>query len=242
MTSYVLVHGSFTDGWYWQETAAILERDGHRVQVAELPSTGTDPATLGDLADDVAEVRRLVAGAGEPVVLVGHSSGGVVITELADHPGVAHSVYVAAFWPARGESALDLFGDRPLPDWMVPRQDGTIQITDDVTVAHAALCPELPTHRLTEWAGHHRLSPIGLAATPSTAPARAHPTTYVVLERDRVVPPELQEALAAKADRVERLATSHQPMLADPAGLAAILDRVETAAPGLPTVSSHVRS
>lgn len=79
-----------TDTWsWWGEPAALLEKEGHRVHIARLPSTGTDPAALGGLADDVTEVRRLVDAAGEPVVLVGHSYGGMIVTELADHPAVA---------------------------------------------------------------------------------------------------------------------------------------------------------
>lgn len=226
MTAYVLVHGGCTDGWYWGETAARLEKDGHRVSVAELPSTGTDPSELGGLADDVAHVRRLVDEAAAPVVLVGHSSGGLVLTELADHPGVAHAVYLAAFWPGPGQSLLDLFGDGPLPGWAVLRDDGTVQITDAVEVALPLLCAELPTDRVPEWRRHCLLSPSSYLATPATAPPRNHPVTYVVLERDRAVPPEAQEAMAAQADHVRRTPTSHQVMLADPDGLAELLGQI----------------
>ena len=69
------------------------------------------------------------------VVLVGHSYGGMVITELADHPKVRHSVYLAAFWPQRGQSLLDLLGDAPLPNWIVQRDDGALEITDDFELA-----------------------------------------------------------------------------------------------------------
>ncbi|GAA4843425.1 alpha/beta fold hydrolase [Pseudonocardia benzenivorans] len=111
MTSYVLVHGGFVGGWYWDDVAGLLEKAGHQVDVVEqLPSAGRDPAALGGLAEDVAVVRRHVESAGEPVVLVGHSYAGMLLTELADHPDVAHSVYLAAAWPARGQSMVDLFG------------------------------------------------------------------------------------------------------------------------------------
>lgn len=225
MTSYVLVHGGFTDGWYWGETAARLTGRGHAVQVAELPSTGRDPSALGGLADDVAEVRRLVESAAEPVVLVGHSSGGVILTELADHPGVGHAVYLSAFWPARGQSLGDLMGGA-LPGWIVARDDGTAQITDDVDLARATLCAELAPERVPEWAQHNLLSSTASFGTPVKAPDRTHPVTYVVLERDLAVPPAAQQAMAANADHVERMDTSHQAMLADPDGLAAILTRL----------------
>lgn len=225
MTSYVLVHGGFTDGWYWTETAALLTREGHSVLVAELPSTGHDPSTLGGVADDVAEVRRLVESAGEPVVLVGHSSAGVVLTELADHPGIEYAVYLAAFWPARGQAIGDLLGDG-LPEWLVARDDGTVQITDDVDLARTTLCPELAPERVPEWTQHNLLSSAAAFDTPVKAPDRTHPATYIVLERDRAVPPAAQQAMAANADHVERMDTSHQAMIADPAGLTAILTRL----------------
>jgi pimeloyl-ACP methyl ester carboxylesterase len=87
MTNFVLVHGGLVGGWYWSEVAQRLEKAGHRVEVIEqLPSAGPDPAVLGDLAADVEVVKQAVERVGEPVVLVGHSYGGMVITELADHP------------------------------------------------------------------------------------------------------------------------------------------------------------
>lgn len=225
MTDYVLVHGGFCDGWYWGETTTRLEKQGHRVHIADLPSTGTDPATLGGLADDVAEVRRLVDAADKPAVLVGHSYGGLVITELADHPRVAHTVYVSAFWPTRGESLLDIF---PPAEWMVLSEDrAAVRITDDLAAAHAALCADLDTARVPEWHASLMWSSTSDMATPSTSPTRTHPTTYVVLERDRAISSEAQEAMAAQADHVERLATGHVPQLTDPEGLAAVLNRVQ---------------
>jgi hypothetical protein len=75
----------------------------------------------------------------DPVVLVGHSYSGMVITELADDPRVRHSVYLAAFWPQRGQSVLDLFGDGPLPGRVALRDDGTLAISDDLETLREAL-------------------------------------------------------------------------------------------------------
>ncbi|GEL17768.1 alpha/beta fold hydrolase [Pseudonocardia asaccharolytica] len=225
MTDYVLVHGGFCDGWYWGETATLLEKEGHRVHLADLPSTGRDPAALGGLADDAAAVRRLLDTAGEPVVLVGHSYGGMVLTEVSDHPAIAHTVYVSAFWPARGQSLADLFG--PGSKWLELAPDGAaMKVTDDVEAARQALCADLDPARVPEWHASLMWSSTSAMGTPSTAPARTHPTTYVVLERDNALPPAAQEAMATRADRVERMATSHVPMLVGPQGLAAILIRL----------------
>ena len=96
----------------------------------QLPSAGTDPASLGDLSADASRVRQILDAVNEPVVLVGHSYGGMVTTELADHPKVQHTVYLTALWPERGQSALNLFGD-VLPPTVIRRDDGATQITDD---------------------------------------------------------------------------------------------------------------
>ena len=87
-------------GWVWDDVAERLAKAGHQAYVVDqLPSGGTDPALLGDLSDDADHVRGMLDAMDEPVVLVGHSYGGMVITELADHPKVRHSVYLTAVWP-----------------------------------------------------------------------------------------------------------------------------------------------
>jgi pimeloyl-ACP methyl ester carboxylesterase len=227
MANYVLVHGGFIGGWYWRETAALLEKGGHRVHVVEqMPSAGHDPSSLGDLADDADCVRGVVESAQEPVVLVGHSYGGMVITELADHPLVAHTVYLSAFWPQRGQSIGDMLGDGPLPSWLVPHENGTVTVTDDVAVAREALCADLDFDRAAEEL--RRLQPQSAASfgSPSSAPDRGHPTTYIICEQDNAVPVAAQEQMAALADNVERLPSSHQPMASMPEKLAEVLARV----------------
>ncbi|MET0188199.1 MAG: alpha/beta hydrolase [Pseudonocardia sediminis] len=227
MTTYVLVHGGFVDGWYWDETAALLGQEGHRVLVADLPSTGRDAAALGGLADDTAAVRGLVEAADGPVVLVGHSYGGMVITELGDHPGIARTVYLGAFWPARGQSLLDVFGELPPDGWVVPTEDGSaVHVTDDLEVARAALAGDVEIGRFADLHAGFMLSSTAAMSEPSKAPDRAHPVTYVVLERDEAIPTAAQEAMAVRADRIERMPTSHGPMFSDPAGLAALLSRI----------------
>jgi pimeloyl-ACP methyl ester carboxylesterase len=228
MSNFVLVHGGFVGGWHWADVAQRLEKAGHRVAVVEqLPSCGPDPATPGDLAADAAVVRQYVDDVGEPVVLVGHSYGGMVITELADHPGVAHSVYVAAAWPSRGQSMMDMFAGGPPLTWAAPHDDGTLRVTDDLDVLRQALCADVEKQQAE--AELRRMVPVSLAsaASPSSAPDRRHPTTYIICERDQALPPAAQEQMAAAADHVERLASSHQPMTSMPDELAAVLGRVQ---------------
>lgn len=108
MPTFALINGGFCRGWVWAETAAALHEDGHQVEVIDLPSSGTEAAELGDLQADIAAVRRTLDGIGAEILLVGHSGGGMVLTEFADHPSVRHSVYLAAVWPDKGQSAVDV--------------------------------------------------------------------------------------------------------------------------------------
>jgi pimeloyl-ACP methyl ester carboxylesterase len=227
MTTFVLVPGGFVGGWYWSEVAARLRKAGHRVDVVEqLPSAGTDPASLGGLAADAEAVQQAVERVGEPVVLVGHSYGGMVITELADHPAVAHSVYLAAFWPQRGQSAIGLLADGPPPTWISPGDDGTMRPTDDLELLRQTLCADVEEERA--YAHLRRFLPQSIASVTdvSSAPEHGHPTTYVICERDRALPPAVQERMAAAADHRHRLPSSHEAMTSMPDEVADLLGRI----------------
>lgn len=224
MATFVLVHGAWCGGWVWRDVAAHLDKKGHRVEVIDqLPSGGPDPAVLADLQADAARVRQAVDALRGPVVLVGHSYGGMVITELADHPAVQHSVYIAAFWPPQGKSLLDLIADAAPFDWIVPREDGTLQITDDAEVAHRGLCADLEPQPAAAVHRQYVLQSMASLGSPSTAPARQHPTTYVICEQDAVIPATAQEAMAAPADHLVRLEAAHLAQMSHPDDVAEAL-------------------
>ena len=115
----VLVHGGFVDGSGWEGVYQILRQDGFNVAVVQNPTIS--------LADDVATTKRIIASQNGPVILVGHSYGGVVITEAGNDPKVAGLVYIAAFAPDKGESVSSLIKDpppgAPVPP-ILPPQDG----------------------------------------------------------------------------------------------------------------------
>src|SRR6476620_10227478 len=121
--SVVLVHGGFVDGSGWEGVYHILKRDGYNVCVVQNPTLS--------LADDVAVTRRVIASQSGRVILVGHSYGGVVITEVGNDPKVAALVYVAAFAPDAGESVGSLIKDpppgAPVPPILAP-QDGFLRL------------------------------------------------------------------------------------------------------------------
>lgn len=229
MSTFVLVHGGFVGGWYWGEVTKRLEKDGHLVDVVEqLPSCGPDPTSLGDLAADAAAIRKHIESAGEPVVLVGHSYSGMVITELAGHPGVAHSVYLAAAKPSLGQPLMDLMSMPGMPPatWLAPHDDGTLRVTDDLELLRQALCADVD--RKSAEIYMRRMVPLSIAAAaaPSSAPDRGHPATYIITENDEALPAAVQEQVAPVADHVEHISSSHSPMISAPDELAAILGRV----------------
>ena len=108
----LLIHGAFVDGSGWQGVYELLKKDGYNVSVVQNPTTS--------LADDVAVTRRMLAAQDGPAILVGHSYGGVVITEAGTDPKVAGLVYIAAFAPDKGESVSALIKNPP-PGAPVPR-------------------------------------------------------------------------------------------------------------------------
>lgn len=222
----MLVHGGWGGGWVWDDLRPHLEHAGHRVTaVGRLPSVGDAPATLGDLQDDADHLRRLVAGAPERVVLVAHSSGGMAITELADHPNVRHSVYVAALWPVRGQRVIDILGDR-IGEWVVPGADGAVRISSDLALVRDVLCGDLEPERAEQCLGRFRLQSMAHGLTPSSAPRRTHPVSYVICELDNCLPMAAQEKMAAVADHVVRLRSAHFPQLSMPAELAEVLGSI----------------
>ena len=223
MTTFLLLHGAFCNSWVWAETAAAMRADGHRVEVVDLPSSGPDAALLGDLQADVAVVHETLDRIGTDAVVVAHSGGGMTLSELSNDAHVQHSVYLAALWPQPGQSIADLFGGQ-FPDWMVAREDGSVQVSDDVELARQALCADLDAERYSRDV-HPRyvLTSLSSFGSPSSAPQLSHPSTYIVCEQDHAVPIQAQEAMSAAADHVERLPSSHSPMLSMPGKLSALL-------------------
>jgi len=189
----VLVHGGFVDGSGWEAVYRALRRDGYHVSIVQNPTLS--------LADDVRATRRVIAAQSGPVILVGHSYGGVVITEAGNDPKVVGLVYVAAFAPDRGESVSSLIQDpppgAPVPP-ILPPQDGFLLL--DRAKFAAAFAGDLDPEK-AEFLADAQV-PWGVEALGGTIhePAwRTKPSWYLVAADDRMIPPSAQRSMAARA-------------------------------------------
>ena len=210
-SSVVLVHGGFVDGSGWEPVYKLLRNEGYPVTVVQNPTT--------TLADDVAATKRAVASADSPVILVGHSYGGVVITEAGNDPKVAALVYIAAFAPDKGESVATLIKNpapgAPVPP-ILPPQDGFLLL--DKTKFAASFAADLPKDQADFMANAQ--VPWGLEAlngTVSEAAWRSKPSWYLVATDDKMIPPDAQRAMSKRAvARTSEARGSHAVYVSNP--------------------------
>jgi pimeloyl-ACP methyl ester carboxylesterase len=218
-SNVVLVHGGFVDGSGWEGVYQILKKKGYKVSVVQNPTVS--------LADDVAVTRRIVAAQDGPVVLVGHSYGGVVITEAGNDPKVTRLVYVAAFAPDTGESVSALIKDpppgAPVPP-ILPPQDGYLSL--DKAKFHDSFAGDVETERAAFMADSQ--VPWGLDALNGTVndPAwRTKPNWYLVATDDKMIPPAAQRFMAERAgSTVAEVAGSHAIYVSQPDAVAKLIE------------------
>src|SRR5580700_10134911 len=221
----VLIYGGFVDGSGWEGVYRILKKDGYRVSVVQNPTT--------TLADDVAATKRVIAEQQGPVILVGHSYGGVVITEAGNDPGVAGLVYIAAFAPDRGESVAALIKDAPpgaLVPPILPPQEGFLML--DKTQFAASFAADVAPEK-AEFMANSQV-PWGVVALNGavTQPAwESKPSWYLVATDDRMIPPPAQRAMSKRAgSSVVEVKGSHAVYVSQPEAVAEI---IKTAAKSL---------
>jgi pimeloyl-ACP methyl ester carboxylesterase len=221
--SIVLVHGGFVDGSGWQAVHNILANDGYEVIVLQHPTVS--------LADDVAATRRAIAAAKHPVVLAGHSYGGVVITEAGNDPKVRSLAYIAAFAPDAGESVETLIANpppgAPVPP-ILPPKDGFLMLDSARFADSFAADVDPQTARFMA----NSQVPWGLGALAGkvTVPAwRSKPTYYLVATHDRMIPPPAQQAMAARAGaQVAETPGSHAVYVSRPEEVARLIKQAAT--------------
>jgi pimeloyl-ACP methyl ester carboxylesterase len=216
----VLVHGGFVDGSGWEGVYNLLRKDGYTVAIVQNPTIS--------LEGDVATTRRVIAGQNGPVILVGHSYGGAVITEAGNDPKVAGLVYITAFAPDKGESVSTLIKDpppgAPVPP-ILPPQDGYLFL-DNAKFA-ASFAADVPAEKAAFMADSQ--VPWGVEALGGTIsePAwRTKPSWYLVATDDKMIPPPAQRFMAQRAgSAVAEAAGSHAIYVSQPKAVAAIIEK-----------------
>jgi len=214
----VLVHGGFVDGAGWEGVYNVLKKDGYNVSIVQNPTTS--------LADDVAATRLAIAQAPGPVLLVGHSYGGVVVTEAGNDPKVAGVVYIAAFAPDKGESVSSIIANpppgAPVPP-ILPPVDGYLFL--DAAKFRASFAADVSEDKAAFLADSQ--VPWGVAALSGAVsePAwKTKPSWYLVATEDKMIPPPAQRQMAARAGAtVTEAAGSHAIYISKPEAVAALI-------------------
>ena len=227
--SVVLVHGGFVDGAGWEGVYNILKKDGYNVSIVQNPTT--------TLADDVAATRLAIARTAGPVLLVGHSYGGAVITEAGTDPKVEGLVYVTAFAPDKGESVASLIANpppgAPVPP-ILPPVDGYLFL--DNAKFRASFAADVSEEKAAFMADSQ--VPWGVAALSGAVsePAwKTKPSWYLIATEDKMIPPPAQRQMAARAGaNVAEAAGSHAIYVSKPEAVAAFI------AKAVKTVSSEL--
>lgn len=214
----VFVHGAFADGSSWSKVLPILIAAGYHVTSVQNPLTS--------FQDDVAAVNRAIAVQDGPVLLVGHSYGGVVITEAGSDPKVAGLVYVAAFAPGAHESIVDISKDFPKPaglDKVVPQPDGFLLLSAD-GIATAFAQDLSQDEKLLLTAVQPQTSGAIFAARPTQAAWEQKPSWYIASTNDHMIAPEQQIAMAKRINATTTtLPSSHAVMLSHPQEVAKVI-------------------
>src|ERR1700761_453999 len=216
----VLVHGAFVDQTSWQPVADILTKKGYNVTLVENPLTS--------LAADVDATRQALAKQDGKAVLVGHSWGGVVITEAGNDPKVSSLVYVSAFAPEVGQSLATLANGGPATEGSAaihPDSKGNLYI--DPKVFPSAVAADLPP-KIAETLANHQLplSVEAFQAPVDTAAWHDKPTFYVITTKDKVIAPEAQKFFASRMKaQVTDVAGSHASLVVHADAVAAVIEK-----------------
>ncbi len=215
----VLVHGGLVDGSGWERVYNVLKKDGYTVTIVQNPTIS--------LADDVAFTKRAIAAQNGPVILVGHSYGGAVITEAGNDPKVAGLVYIAAFALDKGESVSALIKDpppgAPVPP-ILPPVDGFLLL--DKAKFPASFAGDVSPEK-AEFMADSQV-PWGvdaLGGTISEAAWKAKPSWYLLTTEDRMLPPDAQRMMSKRAGAtVVEVKSSHAVYVSHPQAVAQIIE------------------
>jgi pimeloyl-ACP methyl ester carboxylesterase len=214
----VLVHGAFADGSGWHAVADILERDGYAVSVVQEPETS--------LADDTAATKRMIERVNAPLILVGHSYGGAVITQAGNEPQVRGLVYIAAFQPDSGETLGGLLKQTPpASNSAVPAGEGFVIVNP--TTFHADFAADVPAKEARFMAiSQVPISVTGFGTPIANAAWHNKPSWYAVATDDRMINPELERFMAKRAgSTMIEVKGSHAIYMSQPQAVAKLIEQ-----------------
>lgn len=216
----VLVHGGFVDGSGWEAVYRLLRRDGFTVSIVQNPTIS--------LSDDVRVTKRVIAAQDDPVILVGHSYGGVVITEAGNDPKVNGLVYIAAFAPDKGESVASLIKDpppgSPVPP-ILPPQDGFLFL--DKNRFPASFAADVEAGKAEFMADSQVPWGVDALSGAISQPAwKTKPSWYLIATDDRMIPPDAQRLMSKRAGAtVVEVPGSHAVYVSRPDAVAGLIVR-----------------
>ena len=214
----VLVHGGFVDGSGWENVYNLLKRDGYKVAIVQNPTI--------TLADDVAATKQIIHAQDGPVVLVGHSYGGVVITEAGNDPQVSALAYIAAFAPDTGESVNSLIANpppgAPVPP-ILPPQDGYLYL--DKSKFRASFAADVDADKAAFMADSQVPWGVGaLSGAITEAAWKNKPSWYLLATEDKMIPPPAQRMMAQRAGAtIVEAPGSHAIYVSQPGAVVALI-------------------
>lgn len=214
----VLVHGAFADGSGWRAVADILERDGYSVSVVQEPETS--------LADDAAATKRIIERINAPLILVGHSYGGAVITEAGNEPQVRGLVYIAAFQPDNGETLGGLLKQKPpAANSAVPAGEGYVIVNPKTF--HADFAADVPAKEANFMAiSQVPISTSAFGTAITNAAWHNKPSWYAVATEDRMINPDLERFMAKRAGSTTiEVKGSHAIFMSQPKIVAKLIEQ-----------------
>ena len=218
ISNVVLVHGGFVDGSGWEGVYNELKADGYNVTIVQNPTLS--------LEDDVAVTKRAIAAQDGRVVLVGHSYGGVVITEAGNDPNVSTLVYIAAFAPDAGESVSSLIANpppgAPVPP-ILPPNDGFLFL--DRAKFAESFAADVPAEKAAFMADSQVPWGVEALAGAITEPAwKSKPSWYLIATEDKMIPPPAQKFMSERAgSNVVEVAGSHSVYVSQPGAVASLI-------------------
>ena len=235
MSTYVLVHGAWHGSWCWERVATLLRQRGHNVVAVDLPGRAGDRMPHHDitLAAHAEKVCEVIASQSEPVILVGHSMGGTVISETAEHcpEGIRTLVYVCAFLLRSGQSLSDVAqADHESlvgPNMVIDEKAGSATLKPDTPFRDLfyGSCAEADAARAQSLLVPEPLAPMGTPVRTTAERFGRIPRIYVECLRDRAILPSVQRQMisAVGCNQVFTMDTDHSPFLSDPVSLTAHL-------------------